>query len=125
GSGPGRGPGPRRPGQPQPAPAGQEAVATAEGAAPPAKPGAQPPRPAPPPRRPRREPPKPKLSQAAFEGKAPLRTFAELSALLAAKQTPRPAPVVQIAEVPAEPVAATAQEAPAPKTEAAEGVPPA
>src|SRR5205823_4967995 len=46
------------------------------------------PRPAPPPRKPRREPPKPKLSQAALEGKVPLRTFGELSALFAAKKEP-------------------------------------
>ncbi|MCS7046127.1 MAG: S1 RNA-binding domain-containing protein, partial [Gemmataceae bacterium] len=38
------------------------------------------------PRRPRREPPKPQLSQAALEGKVPLRTFSELSALFAAKR---------------------------------------
>ena len=49
---------------------------------------AAPPRPAPPSRKPRREPPKPKLSQAALEGKVPLRTFGELSALFAAKKEP-------------------------------------
>jgi uncharacterized protein len=52
---------------------------------------APPPRPLPPPRKHRREPPKPKLSQAALEGKVPLRTFGELSALFAAK-TREPAP---------------------------------
>jgi uncharacterized protein len=110
--GPGRGPGPRRPGQSQPAAAPPESgqtVATAEGTATPGKPAAQPPRPAPPPRRPRREPPKPKLSQAALEGKAPLRTFAELSALLAAKQTPPPRPQPAPASVPE----ATSEPAPA------------
>ncbi len=121
GRGPGRGPGPRRgPAPGQPVPAGQEgaAVATtgpAEGGAPAARSG-PPPRPAPPPRKPRREPPKPKLSQAALEGKAPLRTFAELSALLAAKQAPpRPAPAPQAAQpVPSpEPNAEAASTAPA------------
>ncbi len=42
--------------------------------------------PPPPPRRPRREPPKPKLTQAAMEGKAPLRTLGELAAFFAAKE---------------------------------------
>ncbi len=44
--------------------------------------------PPPPPRKPRREPPRPKLSQDALEGKVPLRTFGELSALFAAKKEP-------------------------------------
>jgi uncharacterized protein len=44
------------------------------------------PRPAPPPPRRRHEGPRPKLSQEALEGKVPLRTFGELSALFAAKQ---------------------------------------
>lgn len=46
---------------------------------------AEPPRPAPPPppRKPRREPPRAKLSKEAIEGKVPLRTFGELSALFA------------------------------------------
>ena len=39
-------------------------------------------------KKPRREPPRPKLSQAALEGKVPLRTFGELSALFAAKKEP-------------------------------------
>jgi uncharacterized protein len=43
-------------------------------------------RPAPPPRRPPRPRPKPKLSQAALEGAAPLRTFSELAAFLEAKE---------------------------------------
>jgi protein Tex len=45
-----------------------------------------PPPPPPPPRKPRREPPKPKLTQAAIEGKAPLRTLSELAAFYAAKE---------------------------------------
>jgi hypothetical protein len=98
----------------------------AEGAAAPPKP-AQPPRPAPPPRKPRREPPKPKLSQAALEGKAPLRTFAELSALLAAKQTPprpqpAPAPAPEAAAEPV-PVPPAAQDGTPGKTEATENPP--
>jgi len=90
--GPRRGPPPRRPGQGPPPVAAQAAAATgtanAEGAAP-----ASPPRPVqppPPPRKPRRDAPRPKLSQAALEGRVPLRTFGELSALFAAKQTPPP-----------------------------------
>jgi uncharacterized protein len=86
--------------------------------------------PLPPPRRPRREPPRPKLSQDALEGKVPLRTFGELSALFAAK-TKKPAPPPQAAAAaPAEesakqepvkseetPTAAPAPEiAPAPET---------
>jgi hypothetical protein len=49
---------------------------------------------APPPRtrRPQRSGPKPKLSQAALEGRAPLRTFGELAALLEAKQKEEPPP---------------------------------
>jgi uncharacterized protein len=83
------GPPPRRGGRP----AGQPpAPVTAEGGGTPREGSGPPPRPAPPPRKPRRETPKPKLSQAALEGKAPLRTFAELGALFAAKQTPPPAP---------------------------------
>src|SRR5207244_3887219 len=79
--------------------------------------------------RPRREPPKPKLSQAALEGKAPLRTFAELSALLAAKQTPprpqpapaapAPTPAPEAVTEPA-PVAPAAQDGTPAKTEGAE-----
>ncbi|MCC6417183.1 MAG: RNA-binding transcriptional accessory protein [Gemmataceae bacterium] len=85
GRGPARGPG-RTGGPPRPRPqpqAGEQGGA--EGA--PAR-SAQPP--PPPPRKPRRSAPAPKLSQAALEGKAPLRTFAELSALLQAKQAPPP-----------------------------------
>jgi uncharacterized protein len=47
---------------------------------------ALPPPPPPPPRKPRREAPKPKLTQAAMEGKAPLRTLSELAAFFAAKE---------------------------------------
>lgn len=60
-----------------------------------------------PPRKPRREPPKPKLTQAALEGKVPLRTFSELSALFAAKKqkdaSPPPAAPPPAAAPPAEP----------------------
>jgi uncharacterized protein len=59
-----------------------------------------------PPRKPRREPPKPKLSQAAMQGKEPLRTFSELSVFFQKKPddkmespkeepTPPPAPPEQ------------------------------
>jgi uncharacterized protein len=44
------------------------------------------PRPPLPPRRPHRPAPKPKLSQAALQGEAPLRTFGELAAFLEAKE---------------------------------------
>jgi transcriptional accessory protein Tex/SPT6 len=43
------------------------------------------PRPAPPARKPQRQPPKAKLSKAALEGRAPLRTFGELKAFIDAK----------------------------------------
>jgi uncharacterized protein len=56
--------------------------------APAARPAPPPPRPALPPRKPRRDAPRPKLSQAALEGKTPLRTLGELAAYFAAKQTP-------------------------------------
>jgi uncharacterized protein len=65
-----------------------------------------------------RESPRPKLSQAALEGKVPLRTFGELSALFAAKQTPaqesstppaEPAVVPAASEQSAEPLAAVQQ----------------
>jgi len=83
-----RGPGPRPGGPPQGAPG---APSDAGNAPQPGKAG-PPPRPAPPPRKPRRETPRPKLSQSALEGKTPLRTFAELGALFAAKQAPPPPP---------------------------------
>jgi uncharacterized protein len=63
----------------------REAAASAPA---PPRPAPPPPRPAPPPRRPRRDSPRPKLSQAALEGKAPLRTLGELAAYFAAKKTP-------------------------------------
>ncbi len=50
------------------------------------RPAPSPPPPPPPPRKPRREAPKPKLTQAAMEGKAPLRTLSELAAFFAAKE---------------------------------------
>jgi uncharacterized protein len=49
-------------------------------------PAAKPAAPPPPPRKPRRPLPRPKLTQEAIEGKVPLRTFGELSALFAAKR---------------------------------------
>jgi uncharacterized protein len=80
---------------PQPAAAPQEAAAAGAAvsahAAPPQggprgrHPGGGP-RPPLPPRRPHRPAPKPKLSQAALEGEAPLRTFGELAAFLEAKE---------------------------------------
>ena len=93
GRGPGRSEGPprSRPGERHPGGRGQlppgqrgpgeAAAATSEGTAPPSAPP-------PPPRKPRRQPPKPKLTQDALEGKVPLRTFGELSALFAAKKAP-------------------------------------
>jgi uncharacterized protein len=110
---PGRGRGPRRgPPQGRPATPPGEPVAAApvSGEATP-----PPPRPAPPPPRPahthhrkhRREAPRPKLSQDALEGKVPLRTFGELSALFAAKKheaadpppppSPQPQPTTEVA----------------------------
>jgi uncharacterized protein len=71
----------------------------------------RPPTPPPPPRKPRREPPKPKLSQAALEGKASLRTFAELGAFFAARapDAPPPPPRQEApAETPPAPVEQTA-----------------
>jgi uncharacterized protein len=46
--------------------------------------------PTPPPRRPSRPKPKAKLSQAALEGEAPLRTFSELLAFYEAQKSPSP-----------------------------------
>ena len=70
---------PRRDGGPQRRPGGPPREQRRE--EPPA-----PPPPPPPPRKPRREAPKPKLTQAAIEGKAPLRTLGELAAFFAAKE---------------------------------------
>jgi uncharacterized protein len=102
-AGPGRGPG-------QQAPAEAAAAATPpESGQTGSRPAGPPPRPVPPPRKPRREPPRPKLSQAAIEGKVPLRTFSELSALFAAKQAPPPK-----REPPQEPQPAPPPEPPVP-----------
>lgn len=77
---------PRRQGPPaQGAPGSPPAAVNAESAAtspPPAR--VQPP----PPRKPQRTPPRPKLSKAALEGEAPLRTFSELEAFFKAKDEP-------------------------------------
>jgi protein Tex len=62
--------------------------------------------PTPPPRRPSRPKPKAKLSQAALEGEAPLRTFSELLAFYEAQKSPPP-PAQQ-----AEPVQAAASSEP-------------
>jgi uncharacterized protein len=115
------GPPQQRPGQrreplrPQQQPADATAPPTAESTPPPPR------QPAPPPRRPQRTPAKPKLSQAALEGKVPLRTFSELSALFAAKREPKEVqtPTVTAPPAPAEPAAvppleATATPAPEP-----------
>ena len=80
--------------------------------------------PPPPPPRPRREPPKPKLSKEALEGKAPLRTFGELSALFAAKREDKPKNEPPKVETPKETPAASEPPltgGPSP----AEGAPPA
>ena len=70
---------------------------------------APPPPPPPlPPRKPRREAPKPKLTQAAMEGKAPLRTLGELAAFFAAKE--------EKANPPAPPVVEEKKETPPPET---------
>jgi uncharacterized protein len=67
----------------QPAAAqGEQGPAGAQGGRPPQAA----PRPHHPPRRPHRPKPKPKLSQAALQGQAPLRTFGELAAFLEAKE---------------------------------------
>jgi uncharacterized protein len=108
---PRRGPGPR-PAAPAGATAGT-GVKTGGDAGSTRDAGGPPPKPAPPPRKPRRDAPRPKLSQAALEGRAPLRTFAELGALFAAKQTPPPPP----------PPPAPATPEPPPTPAAAEPVP--
>jgi uncharacterized protein len=125
--------GPRPPRGPQPRRDGAPAVGNAappEGARP-APPQAAPP---PPPRKPRREPPKPKLTKEAIEGKVPLRTFGELSALFAAKREedrPKPAEApAAAAPPPAEPpppeppTAASAQPPAEPTPPPAEPTPP-
>ena len=76
---------------------------------------AAPPPPPPPPRKPRREAPKAKLTQAAMEGKAPLRTLGELAAFFAAKEAKPPAPPAEEpkAETPSEPMPPAAETPPA------------
>jgi protein Tex len=107
GRGPGRGPQPPRE---SPALTGSGAEASSGG--PPAR-SAEPARPLPPPRKPRREPPHAKLTKEAIEGKVPLRTFGELSALFAVK---RDEPIAPAEPAPSgnKPTAAGADQAPAP-----------
>lgn len=82
----------RRDARPARSPASQEA-------APPAAAAASAARPAPPPRKPYREPPKPKLTKAALEGEAPLRTFSELMAFFEAqREKPHPSAPAKDAE---------------------------
>ena len=74
-------------------------------------------RPPPPPARPRkphRQPPKPKLSQAALEGAAPLRTFSELKAFFEAQRQESPPQPVAKEEAEAK-AAAPQQEVPSTK----------
>ena len=74
-------------------------------------------RPPPPPARPRkphRQPPKPKLSQAALEGAAPLRTFSELKAFFEAQRQESPPQPVAKEEAEAK-AAAPPQEVPSTK----------
>lgn len=56
------------------------------------------------PQKPQRKPPKPKLSQAALEGDAPLRSLGELAAFFEAKKKPEPPPAATeaVAEAPAD-----------------------
>jgi uncharacterized protein len=113
------GPPRREPPRPQ-----QQPAEAAAGTSPPAAETPQSRQPAPPPRRPQRPTPKPKLSQAALEGKVPLRTFGELSALFAAKREPpkEPQPPAPAAtpppphEEPAPPPPAEATSTPAPES---------
>jgi uncharacterized protein len=100
---PGRGRGRRGPPPGRAAAETQAGEAAGEGSPPPNR-QAPPPRTGPP-RRHRRDAPKPKLSKDALEGKVPLRTFGELSALFAAKQH-EPSPVAPSAP-PAAPEAAS------------------
>lgn len=90
---------PRRFARPASSPQGSHQTAPAS--------AAPPPRHAPPPparpRKPHRAPPRPKLSQAALEGDAPLRTFSELKAFFEAHtepEKPRPAPTARESEQP-------------------------
>jgi uncharacterized protein len=98
----GRRPTPRP--QPAAAPAAQAspppAEAAAAGVAPAPAPRVAPPAAHPParPRKPHRPAPKPKLTKAALEGAAPLRTFSELKAFFEAQQRPAPKPPEGVAE---------------------------
>jgi uncharacterized protein len=89
--------------QPAAAVATAEAVSVTPSQSAEAAPRPAPPRPAP---RRRHEAPRPKLSQAALEGKVPLRTFSELSALFAAKHKSER----QAGPPPSEPVSVPAAE---------------
>jgi uncharacterized protein len=94
GAPPGRGQNrpPRRGPQPAAATAASAATSTDAPAPAPQAPPPPPPRPHHPPRKPPRQPPKPKLTEAALQGKAPLRTFGELTAFFQAKdREPKPA----------------------------------
>jgi uncharacterized protein len=77
--------------QAAPAPV-QTAQPAATPAGPPPRQSTPPPRPAARPRKPHRESPKPKLSKAALEGAAPLRTFSELKAFFEAQRHEEPPP---------------------------------
>jgi uncharacterized protein len=77
----------------------QEAAPVAATAAAPRRPVPVKTSPPPRPRKPHRAPPKPKLSQAALQGAAPLRTFSELAAYIEAKQQ-EPTPVPEAATSP-------------------------
>jgi uncharacterized protein len=116
--------GDRRPPAPTspPHPGGAEAPAPAPAAAhtgrsgPPPRPQQRPPqRPPLPPRKPSRPQPKPKLTQAALEGEAPLRTFRELLAFYEARDTDEQ-PVATSAPAP------TAAPAPEPATATAPAI---
>jgi uncharacterized protein len=91
GTGPGRGPQPRRE---SPAPTGAGSEMPSGGPPGRSAESARAMPPPPPPRKPRREPPRAKLTKEAIEGKVPLRTFGELSALFAVKRD-EPAPAVE------------------------------
>jgi uncharacterized protein len=112
-------------GQP-PAPASAEGVpapAARSGSRPPA---ARAPLPPPRPHKPKRQPPKPKLSQAALEGAAPLRSLGELAAFFEAKRRPPPAaPAATPETTPAETPAAAAQAETIKSVEAEVKAPPA
>ncbi len=88
---------PRRPPQiavPRPSASGASPGAAAShvvSSAPPPPPAPAPRTAPPPPRKPQRRPHRPKLTQAALQGEAPLRTFSELKAFFEAKQEePKP-----------------------------------